>query len=211
MKIYNITNNIDKLLDDIIKILNNDGVIVYPTDTIYGFGSNVFSEKSINKIKKIKNRKSETPFSICVPSKEYLFDKVILNDKIIKIVNEFLPGAVTLILPTKKDVLPKYLYSDDIYVGYRIPNNKLCLKLIKKYNNPIVSTSINLSGNVPMNNINEIIRKFSNRVDIYIKDDNLEKENNPIGSTIIKISENNNIALIRQGNISFSDILKIID
>jgi len=211
MKIYSIKTRDDKWFNDIIKILKNDEVIVYPTDTVYGFGSNALSEKSIEKINKIKNRKSETPFSICVPSKQYLFDNVIMTENIQKIVDKFLPGKITLILPTKKDVLPKYLYSDDLYVGYRIPANELCLKLIEKYNSPIVSTSINLSGDEPINNIQKIVRKFSNRVGAYIKDDNLENKENPIGSTIIKISKDDKIILIRQGEISFTDILKLID
>ncbi len=208
MKIYNSSQNIDKIIINIVNILEKDGVMVYPTDTVYGFGSSIFSKNAINKIEKLKNRKSENPFSICVPSKEYLYDKVIINDKIKKIVDKFLPGAITLILPTKKNVLPKYFYSENVYVGYRIPDNAFCMKLLEKFDKPIISTSINLSGHEPMNNINEIVKQFSNKVQIYIKDKGLEKKNNSVGSTIIKVSKDENLSLIRQGEIPFLDIIE---
>ncbi len=211
MKIYDSSQNIDKILVKTINILKNDGVIVYPTDTVYGFGASAFSKEAIAKIKNLKNRKSKIPFSICVPSKEYLFEKVILSDTIKKIVNNFLPGAITLILPTQKDVLPKCLYSENIYIGYRIPDHAFCMKLMKKYDKPIISTSINLSGETPITNIFKIVKIFSKKVNIYIKDDELEQKKAPNISTIVKVSENNKLSLIRKGEIPFSDILKSID
>ncbi|MEA3499703.1 MAG: L-threonylcarbamoyladenylate synthase [Candidatus Marinimicrobia bacterium] len=211
MKFHNSRIGIKKTISTTINVLENDGIIVYPTDTIYGFGADVFSEIAINKIINLKNRNKKTPFSIIVPSKEYLFEKVIINDRIKKIVNKFMPGAVTFILPTKKNVFPKIFYSENKFVGYRIPNNDFCLKLTSKYDKPIITTSINLSGELPLNKIDNIINNYHDKIEVYIKDDELEKKSNPIGSTIIKITEDNNVILIRSGKISFSDIIKIIE
>ncbi|MEA1986976.1 MAG: L-threonylcarbamoyladenylate synthase [Candidatus Marinimicrobia bacterium] len=211
MKIHDSRIGIEKTISMTINVLENDGIIAYPTDTIYGFGADVFSEIAINKIINLKNRNKKTPFSIIVPSKKYLFDKVILTDKIKAIINKFLPGAITIILPTKKNIFPDIFYSENLFVGYRIPNNDFCLQLTSKYDKPIITTSINLSGELPLNKIDNIINNYHDKIEVYIKDDELEKKSNPIGSTIIKVSEDDNVILIRSGAILFSDIIKCVE
>ena len=125
----------------IIKKLNNEDIIIFPTETVYGLGGNAFSKKVVEKIYKIKKRPFNKPLPILINKKwlNDLFPK--RSSKLNKIIEEFWPGPLTLILNINKDF--------DIYgksIALRWSNSKIVQKLIQLGNCPLIGTSANISG-----------------------------------------------------------------
>ncbi|MBS3055400.1 MAG: threonylcarbamoyl-AMP synthase [Candidatus Aenigmarchaeota archaeon] len=152
-------------LTEAVEVLKNGGVIIYPTDTVYGMGADATSANAVKKIYRIKGRKSRKPLSICVSdlkmAKEYVkFDKVSL-----RMARKFLPGPLTLVLPQKRRI--KFV-SKDGKIAIRIPENKFALRLAKKFGRPIISTSANMSGKKPPVKISEIEGKVRRKCDLVI-------------------------------------------
>lgn len=144
-------------------ILKKDGIIIYPTDTIYGFGALKNSKIGNEKILKLKGRSSSKPFIFLASDIEMVLKFVkIKNEKILNLMKKFWPGPMTLILPTKFNS-----------IAFRIPDNQFCLKLVSSLNEPISSTSINKANNPPMTNISAIANLYNNDVDLIIDDGNL--------------------------------------
>ena len=171
IKLEEVTNSI------ISKISNK--IFIYPTDTIYGIGGNAKDIKTAEKIRKIKGR-NKKPFSIIVPSIQYILKNCEVNRNIIK---KYLPGPYTLLLKKKDKNFLKHI-SDTEYIGIRIPKHPFT-KLLQKTKKPIITTSVNLSGEKPANSIKEINKKILNKVDFIIDAGKLS--GNP--STIIKGKE----------------------
>tara|TARA_Y100000034_G_scaffold64197_1_gene77640 strand:- start:2112 stop:2642 length:531 start_codon:yes stop_codon:yes gene_type:complete len=136
-------------------------IFIYPTDTIYGIGCNAENIKNVEKIRKIK-RRDRKPLSIIAPSISYILKNFEVNEKIEK----FLPGPYTLILKKKKKEFLKHI-SDTEYIGVRIPNH-VFTKFIQKTQKPIITTSVNFSGEKPANSIKEINKDILKKVDFVI-------------------------------------------
>lgn len=139
-------------------IIKNGGVVIYPTDTCYGLAVSAFDKKAIDKLFILKKRLKAKPISVIVDLKmlERFF---ILDQKRKKMVQKFLPGPFTFILPLKASIALKGLFkelSSRNTLGIRIPDNLLCLKLVQKLKIPFTTTSANLSGQKPPYSISEI-------------------------------------------------------
>ena len=145
----------------IIERLKNE-IFIYPTDTIYGLGCDATNKKLVKKTRNIKNRDNKS-FSVIAPSVQWILD----NFKVEKfLIEKYLPGPYTLLLEKKdKDFLSSV--SDNNFIGIRIPNCKFT-KVIQDLKVPVVTTSVNLSGQSPANSINEIDNKIFDKVDIVI-------------------------------------------
>ncbi len=126
-----------------VEVLSNDGVIIYPTDTVYGIGANATKEKTVKKVFNVKNRIREKPISILVSNKEMIKDYAVINDLIEDLIDNFLPGPITLLVPKKN--LPNNLTAGKKKVGIRMIENQIN-KVINKFGKPITSTSANISG-----------------------------------------------------------------
>jgi len=137
----------------LVKEIKAGKVFVYPTDTIYGLGCDATNEESVERIKKIKKR-SNKPFSIIAPSKEWILDNYEVNKSYI----QNLPGPYTLILKKKNSTET---------TGIRIPSHPLT-PLIQKSNVPFITTSVNISGEKPITNIREIPLKIKRNIDFII-------------------------------------------
>lgn len=160
-------NNIEYAkLKKIVEILKHDGVIIYPTDTIYGFGADINNPKAIERVYKIKQKQS-TGFSFIIPDLSMIAKYAHVNDYAYRIMKKLLPGPYTFILKATK-LVPKQLIPNKKTVAIRIPNNKICLELVKKLNSPIITTSVNLSGQPPFSDPLEMEQQFGNQVDIII-------------------------------------------
>ena len=108
-----------------------------------------------------------------------------------------MPGAVTIVLDKKENV-PDILTSSLNTIGVRIPNNKIALEILKKFENPLATTSVNISGDLPGLEINDFVKEFENKVDIIIDGG---KTKIGIASTIVKVDENSKINILREGSI----------
>lgn len=198
-KIFDWKENINKKeLEEVIEVLKNDGIIIFPTDTVYGIGGNCFSEKAIRKIFKDKSRPEQKPINVLTNNIEKI-QKVAKNisKKEKEIINKYMPGAVTIILDKKEEV-PNILTAGLDTIGVRIPNNKIALEILRKFENPLATTSVNISGDLPGLEIQDFIEEFKDKVDIIIDGG---KSKIGIASTIVRVDKNSKINVLRKGSI----------
>ena len=184
----------NEIIDKSVQILESGGIILYPTDTIWGIGCNAENEKSIKKIYKIKNRELNKPLIILVNNKEMLRKYVEkIPEKIEKILEQN-TTPTTIIYPNPKK-LPKILMKSKS-IAIRITKDPLCLQIIKKLNKPIISTSANISKFPYPKNFREINMRIKKMVDYIVMlkiNFNLE-----FPSSIVKINSKNEIQIIRK-------------
>lgn len=153
----------DILLEKNIKtageIIANDGVIVYPTDTLYGLGGNFFSLAVIEKIDAVKNRR-DMPYSVMVSGLNMVYGLVDAVPGVFhELYQKILPGKFTFLFPVSRSINPA-LVKGSGKIGIRIPNVPGMLKLIEILDVPFVSTSVNRSGQPPLNDPAAILREF---------------------------------------------------
>ncbi len=178
--------------------LNDGGILLYPTDTVYGLGVDALNIEAIHKLKELKGRDGKA-FSVIVSDLEMAEKYVEVNDKAQEIAKKYLPGPLTIILP-KKDIVPDELTEGKQTLGIRIPNNEFCIKLAKEFGRPFVSTSANVGGEETKNLTREILEQFGAKADHidYLVDVGELPQRKP--STIVDLSSGN-IEIIREGSI----------
>ena len=179
-------------INSAIKTLNSGNILIYPTDTLYGLGADATNSSAIEKINKLKQRKS--PLSIMVASLKEINNYAVLDLKIMKQLEKIFPGPFTALLQSKKTNLSHHVRNKSNKIGIRIPDNSFCLNLLKKYKKPIITTSVNVHGEKSLNEAEEIEKKFS-KINIYYQNNNLDSK----GSTIIDFTEKPP-KLIRKGD-----------
>jgi tRNA threonylcarbamoyl adenosine modification protein (Sua5/YciO/YrdC/YwlC family) len=169
IKIYNENPN-QKAIDKVVKVLKNDGVIIYPTDTVYGLGCDINSTKALERIALMKGVKLEkAKFSFICDSLSHLSDYVKqIDSPTFKILKRALPGPYTFILPGSNN-LPK-VFKKKKTVGIRIPDNNIVKAIVSSLGNPIVSTSIRDDDDVLEYTTDPelIFEKWENLVDLVI-------------------------------------------
>lgn len=188
------------MIDDEIKkavdVLKNGGIILYPSDTIWGVGCDALNVKAIKKVEVLKKRGASKNLIILVNSieevKRYVKSAPPFVDELI----ESFTRPLTIIYPDAKN-LPDTLISDDGSVGVRVVKNKLCEDLIKGLGKPMVSTSANISGIEPPLTYSMISDYIKNGVD-HILNIRQEQVTETKPSTIIKLNNNNDFTVIRE-------------
>ena len=158
-----------RLIKQVVECLKDGGVIVYPTDTIYGLGCDITQQKAIERICQIKNinpAKAQLSF-ICLDLSHLSDYTKSIDTPLYRMLKNYLPGPYTFILPASKQV-PKILQSKKSTIGLRIPDNVICHDILQAMGNPILSTS--LPGEMVQDYTDpEIIyEKFENLVDFVI-------------------------------------------
>ena len=150
-----------------IKILQQGGVIVYPTDTVYGLGADAFNSTAVERIYEIKNRPKHRQFPLLIADVERL---ATLAEPIPEIAwflaKWFWPGGLTLVLP-KIDSLPSHLAPGPT-IAVRVPNHPVCLALIQCLGNPIIGTSANVSGQSAALTAEEVEQQLGGKIDFII-------------------------------------------
>jgi len=182
------------------KILENDGVVVLPTDTLYGVIGCALSKKSVEKIYKIKGRTETKPFIVLVTSlKDIGLFGIKINKDQAKFLEKIWPGKVSVILPCKLSKW-RYLHRGEESIAFRMvgPKNINLFNLINKVG-PLVAPSANKQGESPALNITQAKGYFNKEVDLYINGGT--KTNKP--STIVKF-EGNNLIVLRQGGVKIN-------
>jgi len=156
-----------RLISKVVETLKNGGVVAYPTDTTYGIGCSIFSKKGIERIYLIKQRERKKPFSfICADLSEIArYAKV--SNYAFKLLKRLLPGPYTFVMEANS-VVPDLLLTKQRTVGIRIPDNKICLAIVKELGHPIVTTSANLSGEDPIGNPWQVESDMGKLLDIVV-------------------------------------------
>jgi len=176
-----------------VDVLKSGGIILYPTDTIWGIGCDASCDTAVKKVYEIKRRDHSKPL-ICLASSFEMVGKYveILNLKKLKSISEESPTTFIFNNPIK---ISKYVSSNNNSIGFRVPNDNFCLKLLNKFGRPIVSTSANISGiDIPLE-FNSISSEIKSEVD-YIVNYGKNKKSYK-ASTILKIDENGLITKLR--------------
>ena len=207
-KYFNFRNNIDlEELKEPAKVIRNGGIVIFPTETVYGIGTNGFDEKSIKKIYELKRRDSNKPISLLVSNIE-MVEMVAkdISDLEYKLMRKFWPGPFTIILK-KKSIVPDILTSNGDTVGVRMPSGEIAKKLIEYAEVPIAAPSANISGKPSGIDINDIMKDFEGKVDCII--DNGISELG-VASTIVKVVDNIPYVL-REGIITKEQIEEVVN
>ena len=195
IKIYEDKPN-EAAIAKVVKALKDGGLVIYPTDTVYGLGCDITNTKALERIAKIKGVKlDKANFSFICHDLSNLSDYVKqIDTATFKILKRALPGPYTFILPGNNN-LPKE-FKKKTTVGIRVPDNSIALEIVRQLGNPIVSTSIRDEDDVIEYTTDPelIFEKWQNQVDVVI--DGGYGDN--IGSTIIDLSGDEPI-VIREG------------
>lgn len=158
-----------RLLKQIAECLKDGGIIIYPTDTIYGLGCDIYQQKAIERICKIKNvdpQKAQLSF-ICRDLSHLSDYTKSIDTPLYRMLKTFLPGPFTFILPASKQV-PKILKSKKETIGLRIPDNIICQKILEALENPILSASLPGEMAEEYTDPEIIFEKFGDQVDFVI-------------------------------------------
>jgi tRNA threonylcarbamoyl adenosine modification protein (Sua5/YciO/YrdC/YwlC family) len=192
-KIHPVTPQ-QRILERAVSILRNEnGVAVYPTDTVYGMGVCAVNPKAVDRIGKILEKDKSRLFSFICSDFTQMSRYVIIDNAHYRLMKRILPGPYTLILPATNFV-PKKVTPQRKTVGVRIPDNNVCLDLVKMLGEPLANTSINVPEGL-RGDPDSIEPAIRHDVDVMLDMGPLE---NPTGSTIIDLTGRDPI-VIRQG------------
>lgn len=195
----------DDKLKEIAKEIKNGKIAIFPTETVYGIGTNGLDESAVKKLYLVKKRSFNKPISLLVNNIN-MIEAVTKNITKLEyaLIEKFLPGPLTIILP-KKEIVPDIVTANSDTVGIRIPENKIALKLIEYAGIPIATPSANISGKPSGTSIQDIMKDFDKGVDYFI-DDGPSK----IGkaSTIVKVI-NGIPHILREGKITKDKINEV--
>ena len=207
MKILDWKESIDtKELDMVSNCLNNGGLVIFPTETVYGIGADARNTKAVDDICIAKGRANDNPLIVHLDSPDNITKYATISNEVEeKLIKAFMPGPFTLILK-KKSLIPNNVSANLDTVGIRIPNNKIAHAILKHSNVPIAAPSANVSGKPSGTNINDIKAEFNARVDYII-----DGSNTDIGleSTVVKVIDNIP-TILRPGFITKEDIMNVI-
>ena len=156
-------------VDKICEVINNGGLVISPTDTVYGIMGDACCEEVIKKVYEVKHRSYSKPLILLVSNYD-MFMKYTsdISDLEWSIIKKFMPGEVTIILK-KSDKVSSLITAGSDYVGIRIPNNKDLLNIISELDRPVISTSANISGSDVITCVDMIEEELKEKID-YIED-----------------------------------------
>jgi len=195
--------DIKPILDAALKVLREGGVILYPTDTIWGLGCDATNPDAVARIFKIKNRPEAKSLVLLAADLDMVaryvkvvpniaIDLVEVNDRPMTIIY---PGAITSDIPDRHYIAHNAV-AEDGSVGIRIPMNDFCVEMARKLGRPIVSTSANISGELSPQVYADIAQEIRDAVD-YIVPQKLEKDATGFASQIIKVEVDGQVQIIR--------------
>jgi len=185
-----------------VQIINKGGIVIFPTDTVYGIGCDPYNQKGVLSLYKIKKREKTKPFPVIGYSKKELEKIAEFNDKAEKIAELFWPGPITLILKVKDENIRKSLGLGK-KIAVRVPNNQCVLSLLKECK-LLVATSANISGTTSLTDPNDCKRDL-NGYDLLLDGGILSDDGE---STIVEI-DRNKLRIVRSGSVSEEELKKL--
>ena len=193
-------------LKEVARTIRQGGIAVFPTETVYGIGTNGLKENSVKRLYEVKQRPLNKPISLLVNGINMINEIAQeITDLEKALIKEFFPGPLTIILK-KKDTVPNIVTANSNMVGVRMPSNEIALKLIEYAGVPIATPSANISGKTSGTNMEDIMKDFEEKVDYFI-DDGPSKIG--ISSTIVQVIDGVP-HILRQGKITEEQIMNIV-
>lgn len=162
------------IADELRQALETAGTIVFPTDTVYGIGGNPWDKRSLARVRSIKERSADQPFTLHLASVEAIGRYADIGRRLAALIEQLLPGPYTLLLPASPGAPPSAVSAtsqasvvSNGTVGIRVPDHPFFQKTVARLDRPLFGTSVNRRGEPPLNDIDQIIDRFSS-VDLII-------------------------------------------
>lgn len=156
-----------RLIRKAVEILKSGGIIIYPTDTVYGMGCDLFNKRGIERIYEIQRRDRRQPLSFICSDLKDISQYARVSDDAYKIMRRLLPGPYTFILEASRAV-PKIILPKRQTTGIRVPNNSICMALVAEMGSPVISTSVKDEDGELLSDPRIIEELFGKRVDMII-------------------------------------------
>ncbi len=195
-------------VEEAIQTLKQGGIIVYPTDTIYGIGADPLNEEAIKKVFSTKARDGGRALSVIASDRTQAESYGVFTRDAQKLADAFWPGGVTLVVSARDKELSQKIHAGDT-VGVRVPNNEWCREVVKRFGRPIVSTSANPGGKATEHTIEAIKHSLdanASYVDLWIDGGEI---NNDTPSTVVWCADEKT-EILREGAISRDAIEKVL-
>ena len=190
-------------ISNAIVALKAGNLIVYPTDTLYALGADIFNDDSVTKVFTVKKRPFSNPLSVAVADFEAISKIAYTNEFVKQVVERFLPGSLTIIL-RKKESVSRLVTGGLDNIAVRIPDNKIALKLLSAFG-PLTVTSANVHGKKTPYVIKDIMMQFTTDILVYLDDGRLDAK----PSTIVDLTLEKP-RIVRKGSITLEEILDAI-
>lgn len=190
---------IKNAVSEAVSVLEEGGILLYPTDTVYGLGADFENRTSYKRLRNLKHKDEKDKLSIIVRDINMAKEYAIFDERAIALASAFWPGRLTLVLNAK----------DGGTIGVRVPDNKFCATLLEKFGKPIFSTSANISGRDTEKSVDDILNQFGDsveKIDLII-DQGILPESKP--STVVDVTSKD-IKILRKGDISLEMIEGIL-
>lgn len=193
---------------EIANALKEGKLVVFPTDTVYGIGTNAYDQEACEKIYEAKERPKYKPLSILISDISMLKEMVNnISPVEQKLIDAFWPGPLTIKFQKKDGAIPNVVSAGDEYIRVRlIKEGSLAYNLIQTSGVPIVAPSANLSGSLTGTKIKNIVNELDGRVDYILDCGDIESDTT---STIVEV-EDENVIILREGKIKKEELLKIV-
>ncbi len=185
--------------------INSGGLVVFPTETVYGLGADGTNASAAEKIYKAKGRPSDNPLIIHIADPKDASEFTVTNETYFRLAEKFMPGPLTVVL-TAKDTVPMETRAFLPTVAVRCPSHPIANRLIKLADVPIAAPSANLSGSPSPTKASHVVDDMFGKVDMIIDGGDSEFG---LESTIVKIEENGTLTLLRPGKITVDDLLTV--
>jgi tRNA threonylcarbamoyl adenosine modification protein (Sua5/YciO/YrdC/YwlC family) len=156
-----------RLIRRAVEILRGGGIVIYPTDTVYGMGCDLFNKKSIERLHEIKHRDRKQPLSFVCADLKDISRYARVSDDAYKIMKRCLPGPYTFILEASR-IVPKIILPKRMNTGIRIPDNRICQSLVAEMGTPVISTSVKDENGELLSDPRIIDELFGRKVDMII-------------------------------------------
>lgn len=156
-----------RLIKHAVEVMKDGGIIVYPTDTIYGLGADLFNKDAMQRILRIKKASKQKLLSFVCPDLKDISNWAVVPNYAYRIIRRVIPGQYTFILRATKQV-PKILVQKRKTVGIRIPDFKVIQNLLQELGRPILSTSVPQGEDGYYTDPQEIARRFNNEIDLIL-------------------------------------------
>jgi len=195
------------MLEKTGELIKQGKIVVFPTETVYGIGTNGLDGQAVKKLYEVKQRPLNKPISLLVSNME-MVNKIArdITETEYKIMEKFFPGPLTIILK-KKNIVPDIVTAGQDTVGVRMPSGEIARKLVEIAGVPIATPSANITGEPSGTNLQEIKKQFEGKVDLFI-DGGISELG--LASTIVQVVDGKPV-ILRQGSITLEEINNLIE
>ena len=206
-KYLNLQNEVEDLkIEEAAQIIKNGGLVVFPTETVYGIGANGLNPEAVEKIYTAKGRKQNKPLILLVSNKKML-DQIVeeINEVEAKLIEAFWPGPLTIVFK-RKPCVPSVVTGGQDTVGVRLTSGEIALKLIEASGCPIAAPSANISGKPSGTAVEDIFNDFKDKVDCFIDTGRIK---DALESTVVRVIDGVP-TILRPGKITAEQIKEVV-